>query len=538
MAGDHDSQHGGVTRRAFLERAGVAGLGIAGLGVLAACGGSDSAPAGSSTGAIEASRGGKLTVATVFATPQDLDPHAIANGADGEFRQFNIYSQLAGFDPKGQLEMRLAESIEPSNATGDEWVIKLRDGVTFHDGSALTPDDVIYSLQRVMTKKLALEGYVDLQMVDPSGFKKLDSTSFSMRLRYPYAELPAQLAQRTLSIVKDGQSSFTVATTNGTGPFELTSFKPLDSIGLARYPNYWEPGLPYVDEATIVNIADATARLNALRAGEVDAIDQVDASQLPVLQKEDGVEIGISDSDGWTGISMNTTKPPFDDVQVRQAMRLLADRQQLIDQAQAGYGLVANDLFSRFDPLYNESLDQREHDPEQAKSLLTAAGQGDTTFMLNSADAGPAMLSSALVYAEQCKQAGVAVEVKRSEANTYWDSIYGNVGFQQTWYAHRPFIPQYFQALAPDGVYNATETAWGDDESQRLFAEGVRTLDDAKRAEIMGEVQRILWDTGGYLIWGFWALFDAHRSKVAGFEKNVNRPLNNRTLSSVSIVSG
>jgi peptide/nickel transport system substrate-binding protein len=538
MAGDREGQHGEVTRRVFLERAGVAGLGIAGLGVLAACGGSDStAEEASATAATEVSRGGKATVATVFATPQDLDPHAIANGADGEFRQFNIYSQLAGFDPKGQLEMHLAESIEPSNSTGDEWLVKLREGVTFHDGSALTPEDVIYSLQRVMTKKLALEGYVDLQMVDPNGFKKLDPTSFSMQLRYPYAELPAQLAQRTLSIVKDGQSSFTVDTTNGTGPFKLSSFKPLDSIGLTRNPDYWESGKPYLDEATIVNIADATARLNALRAGEVDAIDQVDASQLPVLQKEDGVEVVISDSDGWTGISMNTTKPPFDDAQVRQAMRLLADRQQLIDQAQAGYGLVANDLFSRFDPLYNESLEQRTHDPEQAKSLLAAAGEADTTFVLNSADAGPAMLSSALVYAQQCKEAGVSVEVKRSEANTYWDSIYGNVGFQQTWYAHRPFIPQYFQALAPNGVYNATETAWSDAESQRLFAEGVRTLDDAKRAEIMGEVQRILWETGGYLIWGFWALFDAHRSKMAGFAPNVNRPLNNRTLSGVSVSS-
>jgi peptide/nickel transport system substrate-binding protein len=519
----------GTSRRELLERAGAGALALGMPGILAACDtGAEPTPAPN-----DPVRGGTLRVGTLFGTGQDLDPHRPETGKDAIARQRSVYQQLAAFDPEGKPRLLLAESLEP-NARGDEWIVRLRPDVRFHDGSRLTPEDVIFSYRRILDEKNELEGATDLQMIDPKGLVKLDASTLRIQLRYPYADLISQVGQRTASIVKDGTTTF--AETNGTGPFRVSAWTPQERMTLVAFDDYWED-VPSLDRVELRHIADPSARLNALRGGQVDAISDLEAAQVPIAQADDELEVLVAESDGWTAIYMDTKAPPFDDVRVRQAMRLIADRQQILDQAQSGLGALGNDLFGRSDPLYAADLPQRERDLDQARSLLRAAGQENLQVTLHTADAAAAMLSSALVFSEQAKDAGIRVTPKRYPSDGYWTNAYGKVPLAQTSYGHRPLMAQYLQVLDPDGEWTASETNWDEPRSTKLFREAVATTDPDRQKELMHEVQRIHWETGGYLIWGFATWLSAHRKGVVGFVPDVNFPFNNFTFTKVSLAA-
>ena len=174
-------------------------------------------------------------------------------------RAVNVYERLMDYDGESHVVPKLALSIEP-NKTATQWVIKLRKGVTFHDGSPLTPEDVIYSLHRIMTGK-GTEGRPGLSMVDPRGLKKLDASSVLVKLLFPYSDLVSQLALRPMAIIKAGTTTFT--TLNGTGPFKFQSAVPGQLEKYVANPNYWVSGHPYVDAVELHDIEDSTARLNA-----------------------------------------------------------------------------------------------------------------------------------------------------------------------------------------------------------------------------------------------------------------------------------
>src|SRR6202008_1787442 len=142
-----------------------------------------------------------------------------------------------------------------------------------------------------------------------------------------------------------------------------------------RFPNYWQHPKPYVDELTIFDFADDTARVNALLGDEVDAIDNLPTGVIAELQANKALRVLVSETGEWQPFTMRVDKAPFNDPRVRQAFRLLVDRRQMIEQVLLGEGRIANDMYSPYDPAYYSSLPQRHQDLEQAKSLLKAAGR-------------------------------------------------------------------------------------------------------------------------------------------------------------------
>lgn len=526
-----------LSRRELLQRGAAGGLFLGIGGLAAACGaggggGSASSTSVSTTAASSAAstaasapqNGGTLRVGLVGGSAADekLDPHVSTVNTLDLSRTQNVFSKLTDMTPDGAFEMQLAESMEP-NSTADEWVVKLKQGVVWQDGSPLTADDVVFTYQRILDPANKLDSAAsNIDMIDPNGIEKIDDLTVRLKLVKPWAELPAQVGQRYVSIVKAGTTEFTLETLNGTGPFKLESWKPGEQYVLVRNDNYFQEGEPHVDRVEVNGINDATARLNALQSGQVDAVAFVDPSQVKVVEGNKDLALLISEGGGWVPIYMNTQQAPFTDVRVRQAMKLLADREKLVEVALQGYGAVGNDLFAVADPLYAADIPQRGYDPEQAVSLLKAAGVDGMEFILHSSEATPSMLSSALVYSQSAKDAGVNVTVKKHPVDSFWSEVYGKVPFGYSDWGYRPFLSQWVQSFQS---FNESETNWVNEQAASLVDEVAATPDPAKRKELATEAQQLLWDDGGYIIWGFAQKIDAHSTSVQGIQPHIFNPL-------------
>ena len=178
----------------------------------------------------------------------------------------------------------------------------------------------------------------------------------------------------------------------GAGPYRLKRFIPGQRSLYSRFENYYKPGQPYADELEIIEFKDQVSRAAALRAGQIDVASGVQAEHSALLKADPRLRFYASPSTSFTGFNLNLAKAPFQDVRVRQAFRLLADRQELVDRGLNGFGRVANDLYSPHDPTYNHGIAQRPHDLEQARSLLRQAGQSDLRVELTTTP-GPGAVS-------------------------------------------------------------------------------------------------------------------------------------------------
>jgi peptide/nickel transport system substrate-binding protein len=505
------------SRRDFLK---VSGAALAGGAVLVGCGSSTS-PAPAAKGAIK--KGGTFRVGLIggSGSSETLDPNGLTPSDLAVYRIQNVFSKLTDMDHTGNYVPQLAESLEP-NGDASEWVVKIKPGVQWHDGSDVTADDVIYSFQRVLNPKYkatlgAAAG--DIPMVNPTGMTKLDKYTVKFRLLYPWVAFPAQVGQRYNAIIKAGTTHFTVSNFIGTGPFMLKQWSPGQSFLLTKNPNYFMPGKPYVDEVHGISIVDDSARLDALLGNQVDAIEQVSISDAKVI-KGRGMVLLVSPAGPWDPIVMDTSRGPFKDPRVRLAMKLVADRAQMLESALQGYGTIGNDLFGVHDPLYDHSIPQRQHDPAQAMSLLKKAGYADYPFVLNTAAVVPDFVPSALVFQQNAKAAGMNMTVRTNSADSYWGSIYGHEEFFYSSWGYRTFFPQWDQAYVS---YNSSETNWTDAKAKQasgLVKSAAATTDLSTQRRLTGQAQELEWTDGGYIIWAYKEVLDGLNPHVHGILPN------------------
>jgi peptide/nickel transport system substrate-binding protein len=505
----------GLSRRQLLERA-------AALGIAAGAGGAFAPLSRAGLTAVTAApkRGGTLRVGGAGGAPSvdTLEPSA-EGGAEAlslAYR-FNVFSRLGDNDPlgSGTFKLQLAESMEP-NAKADVWLVKLKQGVVWHDGSPFSADDVIYSLHRMLDPKSKLDTAAkSISMVDPKGIKKINDHTIQIRLTQPWYDLPGALGQRWINVVKNGaRAPWTQANAIGTGPFKLKEWRPGTKYTYVRNPDYFESGRPYLDGIEHIALTDPVARLNALVSGQVDAISDLSPTQVAVLKKA-GLNVLISKGGGFSPICMNTMAAPFNDVRVRQAMKLLVDRKLVLSSTLQGYGVIGNDLFGLGDPMYASDLTQRQYDPDRARSLLKAAGQLDTVFPLYTSSVISDFVPAALSFQASAKKAGVNIKVVRAPADTYWDNTFGKHSFDQDTWGYRPLLAQWVQSFV---VWDKVETNWKTPSGRKakaLFVKVAATIDPAKRKALAHEAQKLLWDDGGQII-------PYHKSYIDGYRKNVH----------------
>src|SRR6266545_3193369 len=257
-------------------------------------------------------RGGVLRVGVTGGSAKGtLDPHYPTTYPD-QARVSNLFEPLFLRDSSYCVRPVLGESLEPSS-DARTWTLRLRPGVEFHNGKTLDVDDVIFTLRRILDPATKTNGAAALSIVDLAGLRKRDARTLQIALKQPYALFKEELAQY------------------------------------------------YLDELVIIEVPDDRARAQALLDGEVDAIDNAPLARIDRL-KAAGANVLISETGAWTPFTMRVDVPPFSDPRVRQAMRLIVDREQMVSQALNGQGRIANDLYAPFDPAYAKDLPQRQQD--------------------------------------------------------------------------------------------------------------------------------------------------------------------------------
>ncbi len=448
-----------------------------------------------------------------------LDPHFPVTIPDiARVRQ--LYESLYRFTPDYKIEPALAEEITP-NTDGSEWTIRLRPDVRFHNGRPVRAADVRASLARMLNPESPAPFLTDLlPIADLQSSRILDERTFRFKLKAPYVILDEMLANYSVGIIPE---DFDPAKPIGTGPFKADVFVPGQRSRFARNDDYWGTQASY-DELVIIDFTDDAAKVNALLAGQLQTIDNLPTYLVEAIGRQ-GAKPLISETGGWVPFTMRVDVKPFSDKRVRNALRLIADRQQMIDQALGGHGRLANDVYAPFDEAYlGDKLPQREQDIDQAKALLRQAGAQDLQVeLVTSTAVGTGGVESASLFAQHARKAGVDVRVKKVDPSVFYGDQYLSWTFAQDFWSTRNYLSQVVNCAMVDAPYN--ETHFNNERFAGLIRSAFREMDPERRRMLMQDAQRIEYEEGGYLIWAFQNQVDAYGKFVTGVEPAREQPV-------------
>ncbi|MGV9873582.1 ABC transporter substrate-binding protein [Streptomyces cellulosae] len=505
-----DSRFRGLRRRGFLAATGAASLGAFSS---AGCGGSrdggDDPKAGGTP-----QRGGRLRAAFAGGgAGETLDPHRANLFADAA-RAKALFDKLADYGPDLAARPRLAERWEP-NRTLDRWQVTLREA-TFHDGRPVTAEDVLHSYRRTADPREAFRAKASLEPIDLDASRATGRRSVEFVLKRPTAEFPNVLAAFGAYIVPAHADDFDRAPV-GSGPFRFVSFAPGRSAVFRRHDDHWD-GAPYLDEVEFVVANEESARVNALLGGQVEYAHELNPTTARAHEGKGQIDIVRLRNSAMQAFCMKTDRPPFDDVRVRRAFFLIADREELVDAALSGAGETGNDLFGKGYEYYADGLPQREQDLEQARFLLKQAGAEDLHVTLDTSAVAAGFTEAASVFRDQAKRAGVTVDVRMGSKDSYWSDILDGGTLSCYRSGAMPIESHISQRLLTDSTTNATH--WRHRDFDALYRQAQSTRDTKDRAAVYERMQRRLYAEGGFLVWGFadWIIGTARG--VRGVEAN------------------
>lgn len=508
----------GFTRADLLKRAAAGGLVIAGGSLLAACGSSGSgsvAATGSTSAEGKPKPGGELRVGMVGnGTAETLNP-TIGVVAIDAARAFNLFEGLVWTDTNNKLQPLLAEEWEP-NKDATVWTIKLRKGVTWHDGKPFGADDVIYSLRAMGSP--ANFGHPSVTNINLRELKKINEHEVQVPLFSPNGRLLDLFAYFNQVMIQDGEKSFEPPI--GTGPFKYESFTPGRQSVFTRYADYWDASKPYVDTLKIISIDEDSARLNALKAGEIDLMSQLafPDAKAELAAGSPSIQVYQGKSPTFYTFYMDQSQPPFDDVRVRQAMMSAINRQELVDVGLDGFGTVGNDIGGKGLELFDESLPPKEQDIEKAQSLLKEAGHSTVDVTLTTSPIFAGFVESATLLQQQVKEAGFNVNLKQVQPSQYLvpppGGLYLTLQMGQDKWPIPTLMSFYTQSLVKGAPYN--ETHEENPSFQKLLNSAIAAISPADQEKRWNEVQEYQYNEGGNLIWSQPENVDAGAKNVAG----------------------
>ena len=418
---------GGASRRDLL------GL-LGGLGIGATIGGSLIASAGTAL-AQTPKKGGKIRVAGFGSSTADtLDPAKQSYSTD-YCRCTMFYNGLTELDDKMVPQLALAESIENDKAT--VWTIKLKKGVQFHDGKELTSEDVVFSLKRHHDPATGsrAKALADLMKeIVATGTHEVKIT-----LSGPNADFPVVLGTYHFLIAQAGTTDFTKGI--GTGPFKCKEFTPGVRSIAVRNENYWKKGVgPYVDEIEYFGIPDVGARVNALLAGDVHLIGNVNPTAAKQILNTKGFAIFETKSGNYTNLVMRGDSAPGNNADFVLGMKHLMNRDLIKRNVFQGYAEVANDQpVPPLNRYHAADIPQRRFDPDKAKFHLNKAGVLNTTLPVVTSPAATGSVEMGLLLQQAAQAVGMKIELRQVPSDGYWSNYwmkvpvgYGNINPRPT----------------------------------------------------------------------------------------------------------
>jgi peptide/nickel transport system substrate-binding protein len=495
------------------------------MGTLAAAGASATVINGLTAQRAQAAtpkKGGRLVVGIESAQAQDsLDPTKYYSTSNLQMG-YSVNENLVNRDENLQPQPWLATSWEP-NADASSWVFNLREGVTFHDGSDFGAEDVIYSMTRHFREGTESAGKAYMSQI--KDIEKLGEHQVRFNLKAPNADFPMILSDTRVHVTKRDLEDFT-GTPPGTGPFKVVEFTPGSRYVFARNENYWGSDGPYVDELEFVGIADNTARINALIAGDINVLLQLDQKATRLIDNSGIGYVVNAPSGAFINLAMMMDREPTNNADFRTAMKYAVDREGIRDNILKGLGSVGNDHpIAPIDPYYNADIPQRTYDPDKARHFIKKAGLENTPIDIYGSDvAGTGALASAQHVQQSAKAAGINLNVINPPSDSFWSSVWIKKPMVTSGWDPRP-VPDLIFSIAFSNKSDWNETLWNHEHFEKILVEARSVTDFNKRKAMYGEMQQILHDDGGHITMGFRNFVDAARNEVQGITPHSAGPL-------------
>lgn len=332
-----------------------------------------------------------------------------------------VYSQLLVYSYGKELVLDLAERYEAINATTFEF--QIRKGVKFHDGTPLTSADVIASFKRIVDPSIGASSYQYLNGITSMNAK--DDYTVQFQIKEPQATfIPgigltgSYIAQKKLIDAKTDFEKVVI----GTGPFKFVSRTVGVNTKVERNPDYFLPGLPYLDSIVFTPIFDDSARMNALYAGDQDLVEYVPWAQMSKVEKDDKLILQSNATDGFVMIEFRVDQPPFNNPKLRQAVSYGIDREAIIKTATSGRGAPCyGGIIPPWMWGYNKDLENYyKYDPEKAKQLVKEAGaEGLNIQYITWPSTNQLFGLPSVVVANQLKEIGLNVTLVPQQTATW-----------------------------------------------------------------------------------------------------------------------
>lgn len=422
--------------------------------------------------------------------PSNFEPHVSTGAASASVKQ-TVYSTLLVNNPDQEIEGDLAE--EYGWIDGNIYQVTLREGVTFHDGSDLTADDVVYSLKRIQDPETAATNASFFAEVND--ISAVDERTVNITFNRPFAAFPMILANANSLIISQAwmeAGNDPMTDMMGTGPFTFVERVPGVSITVEQYSDYYIEGLPYLDAIIFQPMADDTTRMTALRSGSVDFVDYVPYTQMDIIMDDPNFEFASDSVTGWGWVGFNHEMDPVSDKLVRQAISHGMNRDTMVTTAFAGHGSpITGGLIPEGMTGYAPELEGTFNgDYELAQSLLDEAGHSQLEVDMVSTSSYSVIQRPAEAAQAELQNAEIEVDLELQEWLTFRQTVADGTFPTHGWGTS-------FNYDDPDFLWNymhstGNSTQWfrfADDELDTLLEEGRFETDEALRNEIYHDVQ-------------------------------------------------
>lgn len=476
----------GISRRSLLKTGAAAGvLGLTGMPLRAQTKG----------GKLTAGLGGANTSDSWDArTHSDIFMIAAAHGT--------VFDCLTEVAADGSLVGELAESWEAS-ADAKTWTFNLRSGVTFHNGKAFGADDVIESLQMHIGEDSKSAAKPIVEAI--TEMKKNSDLQIEFTLASGNADFPYLMSDYHICMYPAGMIEEAIQNGIGTGLYSVVAFDPGVRFVGKRVPDHYKGDeVGYFDEVEFIAINDNTARMNALMTGQVDTINRIDFKTEGLLKANPQLRIQEVTGNQHYTFAMLTDNAPFNDVNVRRALKYGINRQEMVDKILLGHGAVGNDTpIGPANQYYHSEMEQLEYDPDKAAFYLKEAGLDSLDVDISASSAAfEGAVDAAQLYQSSASSAGINLNVVQEPADGYWSNVWLKKNFSAVYWSGRATEDWMFTTAYEDGV-SWNDSQWDAKDSarfQELLLSARAELDTDTRRSQYHEMQQILRDDGGVLV--------------------------------------
>ncbi|MEP0261033.1 ABC transporter substrate-binding protein [Sulfitobacter sp.] len=441
--------------------------------------------------------------------PTSLDPTADATASIDSMMTQNVFESLTTVAENGEVQPNLATSWEVSE-DGLTYTFKLAEGVTFHDGSALDAEDVVYSFDRAMGEDSVNPSKDIFEPIE--SVKAVDPQTVEITLKAKDAFFLFNMGQGDSAIVASESAETNNANPVGSGPFKFDSWTRGDRLTLIKNPDHRDAADVALDKVVFRFISDPAAATAAMMAEELDAFPGFPAPELlPQFEADPRFRVNVGSTEGEVILAMNNAKPPFDNVEVRRAVATAIDRDEIIEGAMYGQAVPIGSFYPPHGTAYVDLTDAYPHDSTKAEEMFEAAGVAGATMTLR-VPPFPYATRSAEIIQNQLSEAGIDAKVENVEWGFWIDEVYKQKNYDMTIIAHTSPNDMGNFARGPDYFYG-----YDNAEMTSLWEQITTEVDPAKRDELLKQGQQMLSDQSVHAFLFQLPLLGVFREGVEGY---------------------